>query len=186
MYVYFEKLATSILNATEFNLGEHKLYLLKDCFTDRELSEFEEIFNGRAEQVHAQEHLPRRRYPSKERHYQVLLEEAIIDAINKKFNVDCNNLAPLWWQDFAGYHIGPHVDNEGVPAAMQIYLPSNANKRLGTTFKYKDEILNVPYVPNTGYICFDTTKLTHQSTSTVSEGLTRKSFYCIIKKIELD
>lgn len=183
----FEKLATSILNATEFPLGDYKIYLLKDCFSEQELESFDDIYKGTGRLVSKQEDLPRKEYPQHVKYYASKIEaSSVLDSIRTRFNIECNNLAPLWWQDFAGYDIGPHVDNEGVPAAMQIYLPSNAVKKLGTTFKYKDECLNVPYVANTGYICFDTTKLIHQSTNAVPEGLTRKSFYCIIKNLEMD
>jgi hypothetical protein len=183
----FEKLATSILNATEFPLGDYKIYFLKDCFSDQELDSFDDIYNSDGKLVSLQEDLPRLQYDEHRDYYVSKLKASpVLDAINTRFNIECNNLAPLWWQDFPGYDIGPHVDNEGVPAAMQIYLPSNAIKKLGTTFKYKDEIINVPYVPNSGYICFDTTKLTHQSTNAVPEGLTRKSFYCIIQNLEMD
>ena len=76
------------------------------------------------------------------------------------------------WKDSPGYCIGPHIDNVGVKAAMQIYL-NDLPKELGTWF----EETEIPCVQNSGYIMNNQYRPAHGMKHPVPDGLVRYSLY---------
>jgi len=76
------------------------------------------------------------------------------------------------WKDSAGFMISEHVDNDGVKAAMQIYL-NDLPQNLGTWF----EEVEVPFIKNAGYIMKNTNKPRHGMKAMVPEHTTRYSLY---------
>ena len=76
------------------------------------------------------------------------------------------------WKDSAGYTIPPHVDNDGVKGAMQIYL-NDIPQNLGTWF----EEIEMPFIKNTGYIMNNTTRPKHGMKEIVPDHMTRYSLY---------
>jgi hypothetical protein len=61
------------------------------------------------------------------------------------------------FRDFSGYKINPHPDSSKKACTVQFYLPSdNSQVELGTSFYDQnggtfDEIIKIPFLPNTGY-----------------------------------
>lgn len=55
------------------------------------------------------------------------------------------------WLDEPGFSIGMHTDNEGVFAAMQVYLTDGPESH-GTHFIADNKIFVVPYKKNCGYV----------------------------------
>jgi hypothetical protein len=82
------------------------------------------------------------------------------------------------WRDRHPYCIGTHVDNDQVQAAMQIYLNSGPIE-LGTWF----EDIEIPFVPNTGYIMDNRNKLPHGMKSPVPVGFVRYSMYALFDHV---
>ena len=78
------------------------------------------------------------------------------------------------WKDQHPYYIGPHIDNDRVSAAMQIYLNTGPIE-LGTWF----EEIEIPFVQNTGYIMDNRNKLKHGMKLPVPAGFTRYSLYAL-------
>lgn len=89
-----------------------------------------------------------------------------------KFRLKFTNVS--LWKDQHPYFIGQHVDNNGIHAAMQIYL-SNGPKELGTWF----EDIEIPFVQNTGYIMNNRNKLKHGMKVPVPDGVVRYSIYAL-------
>jgi hypothetical protein len=76
------------------------------------------------------------------------------------------------WKDLPGFCSGPHIDNDRVKAAMQIYL-NDLPKELGTWF----EETEIPYVQNSGYIMNNQNRPKHGMKHPVPDGLVRYSLY---------
>ena len=77
------------------------------------------------------------------------------------------------WRDMPGYRIGNHVDNDRVVAAMQIYI-SEPRSGLGTWF---NDTIEVPFVPNTGYLMHNRNRPVHGMKIPVPEDYVRESLY---------
>jgi hypothetical protein len=104
------------------------------------------------------------------------LMDRIWEMINEldfsKFELEFKTVS--LWRDYPTYYITEHVDNECVQAAMQIYL-SPGPAEIGTRF----ETVEIPYVPNTGYIMRNQNKLKHSMKRPVPWGVTRYSLYAL-------
>lgn len=86
-----------------------------------------------------------------------------LPKISKILNVDFKTIKTVYWLDLPGYKLGPHLDDDRVHYAMQLYLWGDP---IGTTFfkvdkpsrnlKFRTKDLEIrkafDFVPNTGYL----------------------------------
>jgi len=79
------------------------------------------------------------------------------------------------WEDSPEYTIDPHVDNDAINYAIQIYL-NDANENCGTCMYDSEQKLihRVPYIKNTGYILKNGVNSWHGMTT---KGNLRRSLY---------
>jgi len=177
----YDQLIDSIISARKIKCGDHTVYHLFNCFTEQELKTFEEPYTHAGTPVPMQEHKPRLQFPDGP-FVHGFNQSKLLETFNAEFNKSCKEVMPIFWEDREGYKIDRHIDNDAVPSAIQIYLPSNASSTSGTRFL--DESTNtevvIPFKPNTGYICPESTKILHESGDPVGKGLTRRSLYIII------
>lgn len=88
------------------------------------------------------------------------------------------------WRDHPGYAMGWHTDNPVIGTSVQIYLHgSSANP--GTEFRINDQVIEVPFVPNTGYLVDQSnyTRPTHRVAGTVPDNHVRYSLFAMWNNI---
>lgn len=92
-----------------------------------------------------------------------------LPMISQKVGMKFKTIKTVYWLDLPGYKLEPHLDDNRVYCAMQIYLWGDD---VGTTF-YEDESLKVRkafnFVPNTGYIMKQNADQLHGVDSTVTK-----------------
>jgi hypothetical protein len=106
----------------------------------------------------------------------------LTDTINVYFHTTDKVFIGLQvWRDCDGYEITAHRDNSIIDIAMQIYLFDHSEK-YGTTFDLNQELVNIPFKHNTGYLLYqqkDNKRLVHWSTNKLEGNLPRYSLYLI-------
>tara|TARA_R110002153_G_scaffold50868_3_gene143051 strand:- start:1410 stop:2006 length:597 start_codon:yes stop_codon:yes gene_type:complete len=167
--------------------------IIKDIFTDTELELIADVFNnGSWTEMPAQAHLGRKQiidfYPVMRL---INFIKEILPKINTLMGSDFTDVRPSLWQDAEGYKLTMHKDDFGgseYTGAVQIYLPSSCQQSAGTRFYADnntgpdDTVLDVPFIPNTGYICTECDNIVHSSGLPVESGLYRRSLYLILTK----
>ena len=174
----FKKLIESIENHNEICDG---VSMLQNCFDEDELKYLEELFETKTfNLIELQKHLPRKSYQidphndCKPSDYGIFL-----DYLKSYFTKEFEEFCAILWEDGEGYKLDKHIDNERVPFALQIYLPSSANQDTGTKFYIGDEVHQVPFKSNVGYLCTKPTEYYHSSGKSVGRGEVRRSIYFI-------
>jgi len=139
-------------------------------------------FNTEWNTVHLQEKFPRKAIPWKpesvvEEVYSVF--RALEQEISVIFSTQLKFQSVNFWQDSPGYTIDPHLDNNRISVAVQVYI-NEADPLLGTEM-YKDGnvFYKLPWISNTGYILNNTPDSIHgmQTAGTTS----RQHVYAIYK-----
>lgn len=97
--------------------------------------------------------------------------QALGETVLQKVKLNSNFRGMTLWKDLPGYTLQWHQDNPVIDVSMQVYLAGNS-KQPGTQFRN----FTVPFVPNTGYILYQTLGRTeHCLSGTVSD--TRYSLF---------
>ena len=193
------ELSTSNLNNT-FNNAQimpvdqykhTKIALIKDMFTSNDLKLLAESYDKcKIIDMPAQKELGRKQITD----FSPVLKftqfnNALLNKINELMGSEFSIVSPVLWEDAEGYELGIHKDTfdfTDYGGAMQVYLPSTCQQSAGTRFYrdanngFRDYVINVPFIPNSGYICTDCTNITHSSGLPVEAGLFRRSIYFIL------
>jgi hypothetical protein len=148
------------------------LYIIKNLFDSDVLNDLLAQLELETQWEHQflQERLPRRTLR--------WVDDGLLDKVwcmlndldFSRFNFKFANVSI--WKDLPGYCIKPHVDNDRVKAAMQIYL-SDLPREFGTWF----EEIEIPYVQNSGYIMNNQYQPWHGMKTPVPDGIVRYSLY---------
>jgi hypothetical protein len=175
-------LRNSIKNKKD--IGLDYAYVLSDIFSSELIEKIKEEFdtNTTWENVQHQETRPRKSMPWKpesvieEVHmvFQALEEEiSEISGQNLKFS------SVNFWQDLPGYTIVPHVDNNRITVAIQVYI--NVADLAAGTEMYKDGNMfyKLPWISNTGYVLKNVPTSVHGMTMPVDT--LRQHLYAIYK-----
>jgi len=172
----------SLVNRTD--IGLDYAYALTDVFSAAMIEKIKQEFDSNTiwDKVDLQENSPRKIIPWKsesviEEVYMVFqeLEQEVSDTFSRQLKLQSVN----FWQDSPGYTISPHIDNNRISVAMQIYI-NQSNYEAGTEmYKDHDVIYKLPWVPNTGYILNNTDKSIHGMMTTVNT--LRQHIYVIFK-----
>ena len=122
-----------------------------------------DIGNLNFDSLEDQEKFPRKRLSYNEKLSKQLhiffMNSEITNALTKKFNTDLRFESVDIWIDNKGYHIPPHVDNDSIKLALQIYLSED---NIGTSLYNKDKkIKTFTFEPNSGYALLNTKNSFH-------------------------
>lgn len=154
--------------------SRNDLYSVSDIIDDRLIQDIpeEDFLSYDFENFENHEDRPRRLIKL---HKQSVLAKINIDlftklpTISKMVGIQFKTIKTVYWLDLPGYKLEPHLDDDRVNCAMQIYLWGDD---VGTTF-YEDESLKVRkafnFVPNTGYIMKQNADQLHGVDSTVTK-----------------
>jgi len=135
--------------------------------------------NDKWENVDLQESWPRRAVhwdqpdasPYKQMHFAF---QQLTPVIRGVFNEHVEFQHSNMWEDSPEYTIDPHVDNDAINYAVQIYL-NDANPDCGTCMYRDGEVIyQVPFKKNTGYILKNGVNSWHGMTK---PGNVRRSLY---------
>jgi len=165
--------------------------LIKNIFVQSELELISEAFDKCTyTEMPAQSHLGRKQildfFPVMKLN---VFNQAILPKINKLMGSNFTTIKPILWEDAEGYKLTMHKDDFGgseFTGALQIYLPSTCQQSAGTRFYADinkgpdDAVLDVPFIPNTGYICTECANIVHSSGEPVEKGLYRRSLYLVL------
>lgn len=165
--------------------------LIKNIFVQSELDLISEAFDKcKYTEMPAQSHLGRKQildfFPVMKL---TAFCQSMLPKINKLMGSEFKDILPVLWEDAEGYQLTMHKDDFGgseFTGAVQIYLPSSCQQSAGTRFYADnnkgpdDAVLDVPFIPNTGYICTECDNIIHSSGSPVEKGLYRRSLYLIL------
>jgi hypothetical protein len=110
--------------------------------------------------------------------------ENLTSELNQKFNRNNKFFGVAIWKDQEGYTIEKHnKDNSIIDIALQLYLSENLVD-LGTKFEYKDEIIQINYRKNHGYLYDNSHQgVPHYMTTPVPKEHIRYSLYAIWSNI---
>jgi|LakMenE18May11ns_1017448.scaffolds.fasta_scaffold9772491_2 hypothetical protein len=109
--------------------------------------------------------------------------ENLTSELNQKFNRNNKFLGVTIWKDQEGYTIEKHnKDNSVIDIALQLYLSENLVD-LGTKFEYKDEIIQVNYRKNHGYLYDNSQGVPHYMSIPVPKEHIRYSLYAMWSNI---
>lgn len=119
------------------------------------------------------------------------------DTVIEELHQCCNNLTPYInsefvangetvfegvsiWQDSEGYTMEYHTDNPKIAVALQVYI-YGAPETCGTSFVIDDQVIDVPFQYNTGYILeqVEGERLLHAPSQPVPAGVERFSLYAV-------
>lgn len=135
--------------------------------------------NDKWEDVDLQQEYPRRAVhwdqsdasPYKQMHF---IFQQLTPVIRGVFNEHVEFKHSNMWEDSPEYTILPHVDNDNINYAIQIYL-NDADPDCGTCMYQNGQVIyQVPFVKNTGYILKNGANSWHGMTK---PGNTRRSLY---------
>lgn len=109
--------------------------------------------------------------------------ENLTPELNQKFNRNNKFFGVTIWKDQEGYTIQKHnKDNSIIDIALQLYLSENLVD-LGTKFEYKDEIIQINYRKNHGYLYDNSQGVPHYMSIPVPKEHIRYSLYAMWSKI---
>lgn len=173
------------------NSNKTEIALIKDLFTSNDLKLLAEAYDKcRMIDMPAQTELGRTQIT--DFHPVIRFNEynnILLNKINELMGSKFNKMSPVLWQDVEGYELGIHKDTfdfTDYGGAMQVYLPSTCQQSAGTRFYrdinngFEDYVIDVPFIPNSGYICADCINIKHSSGFPVEAGLIRRSIYFIL------
>ena len=130
-----------------------------------------------------QENRPRRKLkvtPKSVLHQVRHAVDSNIKNLSKVIKKKINKIDTYFWLDLPGFSMDPHVDNEGVSYAMQIYLKKCDNA--GTVFYNENTVRHTfDHVPNNGYIMVNNSNQKHAVPNTVAKDTYRLSCYCLLQ-----
>jgi hypothetical protein len=89
------------------------------------------------------------------------------------------------WEDQAGYKLGYHSDRPIIDVSMQIYL-YDCPAQYGTSFNVHNDLIDVPFRHNTGYLMKNGPEMLHKTSNVLPEGMNRYSLYAIWSQIRKD
>tara|TARA_B100000497_G_scaffold123223_1_gene155506 strand:- start:443 stop:1042 length:600 start_codon:yes stop_codon:yes gene_type:complete len=196
--ISLHRLSRTLLNSTQQSIDSETLYDFKEIFDEetlRALHSFKVQHEDTA--VPQQEEKQRKGWTCNDLQANCPLDagdlEVILATINELCGANFDHISLALWEDSEGYKIDKHVDNKSFTAAMQIFLPtylqdmklqdSEPLRNTGTQF-YKnnsEDIIQVPFIPNTGYFVTNSQKVFHSSGEPVPHGLIRSSAYFIFR-----
>jgi len=189
-----ELLAEAYDNAQIMPVDQYKhtkIALIKDMFTSKDLELLAEAYDRcKIVDMPAQKELGRKQITDFSPVLKFIqFNNALLNKINELMGSEFSIISPVLWEDAEGYELGIHKDTfdfTDYGGAMQVYLPSTCQQSAGTRFYrdanngFRDYVINVPFIPNSGYICADSTNITHSSGLPVEAGLFRRSIYFIL------
>lgn len=196
--ISLHRLSRTLLNSTQQSFDSETLYEIKEIFDEETLRAFHS-FKVQHEDttVPQQEEKQRKGWNCNDYQANCPLDagdlEVILATINELCGANFDHISLALWEDSEGYKIEKHVDNKSFTAAMQIFLPtygedmelqdSKPLRNTGTQF-YKnnsEDIIQIPFIPNTGYFITNSQKVFHSSGEPVPHGLIRSSAYFIFR-----
>jgi len=118
-----------------------------------------------------QEHLPRVRLDYSNTLCKILrikfMDTRITKALSKKFNQDLKFDSCDIWVDSKGYNLKPHIDDQRIKLAIQIYL---SEKNIGTSlYNGVRKIKTFEFKVGSGYALLNTEKSLHGLDSPVEQ-----------------
>ena len=196
--ISLHRTSKQLLNSTPYSFDDETLYVFKDIFDNeilRALHSFK--VNNQSKLVPQQEDKQRIGWDCNEDIPGCPFDEGdfavILETINDLCNANFTHTSLALWEDTDGYKIDKHVDNKSFTAAMQIFLPtygeamaiqdSEPLRNTGTQFynNNPEGMIQVPFIPNTGYFITNSQKVFHSSGEPVPQGFIRSSAYFIFK-----
>jgi hypothetical protein len=196
--ISLHRTSKQLLNSTPYSFDDETLYVFKDIFDNeilRALHSFK--VNNQSKLVPQQEDKQRIGWDCNEDIPGCPFDEGdfavILETINDLCNTNFTHTSLALWEDTDGYKIDKHVDNKSFTAAMQIFLPtygeamaiqnSEPLRNTGTQFynNNPEGMIQVPFIPNTGYFITNSQKVFHSSGEPVPQGFIRSSAYFIFK-----
>ena len=196
--ISLHRTSKQLLNSTPYSFDDETLYVFKDIFDNeilRALHSFK--VNNQSKLVQQQEDKQRIGWDCNEDIPGCPFDEGdfavILETINDLCNTNFTHTSLALWEDTDGYKIDKHVDNKSFTAAMQIFLPtygeamaiqdSEPLRNTGTQFynNNPEGMIQVPFIPNTGYFITNSQKVFHSSGEPVPQGFIRSSAYFIFK-----
>jgi hypothetical protein len=196
--ISLHRLSRTLLTSTQHSFDSETLYVFKDIFDEEELRAFHSFkTQNNSTAVPQQEDKQRTGWNCSEDIPGCPFDngdfEVILETINELCGANFEHISLALWEDSEGYKIEKHVDNKSFTAAMQIFLPtygeamaiqdSEPLRNTGTQF-YKnnsEDIIQIPFIPNTGYFITNSQKVFHSSGEPVPHGLIRSSAYFIFR-----
>jgi len=139
------------------DIGLNYVYVLSNIFTNDMIEKIKQEFDSNTtwNNVHLQENFPRKAIPWKpdsviEEVYMVFqsLEKEVSNIFSRQLKFQSVN----FWQDSTGYTINPHIDNDRISVAIQVYI-NDADPMLGTEMHKNGNVFyKLLWQSNTGYI----------------------------------
>ena len=196
--ISLHRLSRQLLNSTQQSFSNETLYVFESVFDEETLKGFHSFkVHNTSNAVPQQEDKQRRGWNCNDDMIDCPLDsgdlEVILATINELCGANFEHVSLALWEDSEGYKIDKHVDNKSFTAAMQIFLPTFGEKmalqdneplrNTGTQFynNNPEDIIQVPFVPNTGYFLTNSQKIFHSSGEPVPQGSIRSSAYFIFK-----
>ena len=196
--ISLHRASKKLLNSTTYSFGNEKLYVFKDIFDEETLRALHSFkVNNESSVVPEQEDKQRIGWNCNVDMPGCPFDggdfEVIIETINDLCNTNFTHTSLALWEDTDGYKIEKHLDNKSFIAAMQIFLPTYGEGMVlqdseplydtGTQFynNNPEGMIQVPFVPNTGYFITNSQKVFHSSGEPVPQGSIRSSAYFIFK-----
>jgi len=196
--ISLHRASKQLLNSTLYSFDNERLYVFKEFFDEETLRAIHSFkVNNKSSVVPAQENKQRRGWncnpdvsgcPFDDGDFAVILE-----TVNDLCGTNFTHTSLALWEDTDGYKIEKHIDNKSFVAAMQIFLPtygegmilqdSEPLRNTGTQFynNNPEGMIQVPFVPNTGYFLTNSQKVFHSSGEPVPQEYIRSSAYFIFK-----
>ena len=182
-------ICNAIFNADTTVLSDgEKLLRLHNVFDEDALNELSNAFRElEPGLVTRQEHRKRTSWDLGQNNHAAMSNEdrfAIQKAIETAMDTKFESMGVTLWEDKESYNIPKHVDNDGLNAAMQIYLPSDegALPNTGTIIYDGIQEYQVPFVPNNGYFISNSNTTVHSSGEQVKAGHVRRSVYFYFRR----
>ena len=133
---------------------------------------------GRSEEM--QEHWPRKKLYHTDNVYDTINKyvQSVQAVIEESIKVRFTSCDTAFWLDLPGFDMENHLDNDGVFAAMQIYLTENT-KHMPTVFYNSDGSVRFQpeYRVNSGYLMLNNKNQWHAMPYTVPDNEYRLTSY---------
>lgn len=104
--------------------------------------------------------------------------DSLTDYLNQRFNRKNRFSGLSLWKDNYSFKITPHTDNPVIDLAIQVYLNSN-NEKLGTKFYLDQNLFEIPYEVNGGYLMDNSCRIMHSYEGSLDTNYYRYSLYAV-------
>jgi len=162
--------------------SKNDLFFVEEIYTPEILMQIAEIdhLQSDCEIQDLQEHHPRQKIKHSKLIYKQINEyvQNLNWKIQSAIGMDFNACDTAFWLDLPGFDMQSHLDNDGVYAAMQIYLTENT-KPMPTVFYNSDGSIRFEpeYRVNSGYLMLNNMNQWHAMPYTVPDNEYRLTSY---------